>query len=171
MLGTTRRFPDQDASVLFFADRPVPMKIWPDVGTALAANTALDVRRCAAPANAREGLIAHHQRLDGEGGRVVAIQPRESLDPGSFLAKIGGGRSITNYHKNQIVFSQGDLGDAVFYILKGKVKVAVVSERGKEAVIGMLGAGDFVGEGCLAGQPRRIATVTTMAESGIMRLE
>jgi len=113
--------------------------------------------------------------LDGEGGRVMAIKPRPLFDPifdpRSFLAKVGEGRSIAKYRKNQTVFSQGDPGDAVFYILEGKVKVAVVSDRGKEAVIAMLGAGDFLGEGCLAGQPRRIATAASMNESVIMRLE
>jgi CRP/FNR family transcriptional regulator, cyclic AMP receptor protein len=101
----------------------------------------------------------------------MAIKPIESFDPRSFLAKVGDGRRIAQYRKGRIVFSQGDPADAVFYILEGKVKVAVVSERGKEAVIAMLGAGDFLGEGCLAGQPRRIATVATMTESVIMRLE
>jgi CRP/FNR family cyclic AMP-dependent transcriptional regulator len=101
----------------------------------------------------------------------MAVKSRPLFDPQSFLAKIGAGRSIAKYRKNQIVFSQGDPGDAVFYILDGKVKVTVVSEQGKEAVIAMLGPDDFLGEGCLAGQPRRIATVATLIESEIMRLE
>lgn len=94
-----------------------------------------------------------------------------SFEPKSFLAKVGDGRSIAKYRKGQIVFSQGDPGDAVFYIQKGKVKITVVSEQGKEAVVAILEAGDFMGEGCLAGQPLRIATVVTMTESVIMRLE
>ena len=73
--------------------------------------------------------------------------------------------------KDQIVFSQGDPADAVFYIQKGKVKVTVVSEQGKEAVVAILAADEFFGEGCLAGQAQRIATVTTMTDSVIMRLE
>ncbi len=101
----------------------------------------------------------------------MAIKRRPSFDPKSFLAKVGEGRSIGKYRKDQIVFSQGDPADAVFYIQKGKTKVTVVSEQGKEAVVAVLGADEFFGEGCLAGQPQRIANVATMADSVIMRLE
>jgi CRP-like cAMP-binding protein len=101
----------------------------------------------------------------------MAGKRRSSFDPRSFLAKVGDGRSIGNYSKDQIVFSQGDAADAVFYIQKGKAKVTVVSEQGKEAVVAVLGADEFFGEGCLAGQPQRIANVATMADSVIMRLE
>jgi CRP/FNR family transcriptional regulator, cyclic AMP receptor protein len=101
----------------------------------------------------------------------MAIKRRPAFDPKSFLAKVGEGRSIGKYRKDQIVFSQGDPADAVFYIQKGKAKVTVVSEQGKEAVVAVLGADEFFGEGCLAGQPQRIANVAAMAESVIMRLE
>ena len=101
----------------------------------------------------------------------MAIKRRPSFDPKSFLAKVGEGRTIGKYRKGQIVFSQGDPADAVFYIQKGKAKVTVVSEQGKEAVVAILGADEFFGEGCLAGRVLRIATVTTMTESVIMRLE
>jgi CRP/FNR family transcriptional regulator, cyclic AMP receptor protein len=77
----------------------------------------------------------------------------------------------SKYPKGQVVFSQGDAGDAVFYIQKGKAKLTVVSEQGKEAVIAILGTDEFFGEGCLAGQAQRIATVTTMTDSVIARLE
>jgi CRP/FNR family cyclic AMP-dependent transcriptional regulator len=80
-------------------------------------------------------------------------------------------RSIGKCRKDQIMFSQGDPADAVFYIQESKVKVVVVSEQGKEAVVAILGPDDFFGEGCLAGQPRRMATVSTMAEGLFMRLE
>jgi CRP/FNR family transcriptional regulator, cyclic AMP receptor protein len=89
----------------------------------------------------------------------------------SFLARVGAGRSINDYRKGQVVFSQGDTGDAVFYIQKGKAKLTVVSEQGKEAVIAILGTDEFFGEGCLAGQSQRIATVTAMTDSVIARLE
>jgi CRP/FNR family transcriptional regulator, cyclic AMP receptor protein len=102
---------------------------------------------------------------------VTACARRPSFDPNSFLAKVGEGRSIGEYHKDQIVIAQGDPADAVFYIQSGKVKVTVVSEQGKEAVVAMLGTNDFFGEGCLAGQVRRIATVVTMVDSVIVRLE
>src|ERR1700735_1255238 len=101
----------------------------------------------------------------------MAAKRRRSFDTKSFLARVGNGRSIGKYRKGQVVFSQGDAGDAVFYIQKGKAKLAVVSEQGKEAVIAILGTDEFFGEGCLAGQAQRIATVTTMTDSVIARLE
>jgi CRP-like cAMP-binding protein len=101
----------------------------------------------------------------------MAPKRRPAFDPKSFLAKVGDGRSIDRFGKNQIVFSQGDPADAVFYIQKGKAKVTVVSEQGKEAVVAIVGTNEFFGEGCLAGQAQRIATVTTMMDSVIMRLE
>jgi len=101
----------------------------------------------------------------------VAIKRRVSFNPKSFLAKVGEGRSIGEYREDQIIFSQGDPADAVFYIQKGKVKVTGVSEQGKEAVVAILETNDFFGEGCLAGQALRIATVATMTESVIVRLE
>ncbi len=101
----------------------------------------------------------------------MAIKQRPSFEPKSLLAKVGEGRSFGNYRKNQIVFSQGDPADSVFFIQKGKIKVTVVSEQGKEAVVAILGANDFFGEACLAGQGRRIATVTAMADCVIVRLE
>ncbi len=101
----------------------------------------------------------------------MAIKRRPSFNPKSFLAKVGEGRSIHAYPEAQIVFSQGDPADAVFYLQNGKVKVTVVSKRGKEAVVAILGANDFFGEGCLAGQTRRIATAVTMTNSVVVRLE
>ena len=93
------------------------------------------------------------------------------FDPKAFLAKANGGRTISQYRKNQIVFSQGAHADSVFYIHDGKVKVTVISEQGKEAVVAVLGPDEFCGEGCLTGQPRRVATATAMTECKIMRLE
>ena len=93
------------------------------------------------------------------------------FDPQSFLAKAGKGRARTTYESNQTIFSQGEPADAIFYIQKGKIKLTVVSRHGKEAVVALLGAGDFFGEGCLAGQPLRMASATTMSECSIMRLE
>ena len=87
----------------------------------------------------------------------------------TFLATVNGGRTISKYRTNQMVFSQGDPADSVFYIQEGKVKVTVISDHGKEAVVAIQGQGDFFGEGCLSGQPRRLATVAAMTESVIMR--
>jgi CRP/FNR family cyclic AMP-dependent transcriptional regulator len=93
-----------------------------------------------------------------------------AFDPRVFLAEVGKGRTIADYKKNQKVFSQGDSADAIFYIQKGKVKLTVVSKQGKEAVVAILGVHDFFGEGCLAGQPQRMATATSLTETSIMRL-
>ena len=84
---------------------------------------------------------------------------------------MGEGKTISKYRKDQIVFSQGQIADAVFYIRQGKVKLTVVSEQGKEAVVAVLGPGDFFGEGCLNGHPLRIATTRAMDECVITRLE
>jgi len=92
------------------------------------------------------------------------------FDPKVFLSKANGGRAISKYQKNQIVYTQGESADAVFYIQSGKVKKTVVSEQGKEAVVALLGTGDFFGEGCMSGQPRRLATVTAMTECVIARI-
>jgi CRP/FNR family transcriptional regulator, cyclic AMP receptor protein len=105
------------------------------------------------------------------GVRSVTIRRRPSFNPKPFLAKIGGGRSVDRYHSGDIVFSQRDPANAVFYIQKGNVKVAVVSERGKAAVVAILGANEFFGEGCLDGRTQRRTTVTTITDAVIMRLE
>jgi CRP-like cAMP-binding protein len=93
------------------------------------------------------------------------------FDPKLFLAKVGRGRTIADYSKSEVVFSQGDRADAIFYIQRGKVKLTVVSNTGKEAVIAILSAGDFLGEGCLAGRPVCLATATAMSDCSIVRLE
>ena len=93
------------------------------------------------------------------------------FDSETFLAKVGNGKTLLKVKKKQIVFSQGDTADAVFYIQKGKVKLTVVSEQGKEGVIAILDVGDFFGEGCLAGQPLHMASAVAMAESTIVKVE
>src|SRR6185437_949879 len=81
------------------------------------------------------------------------------------------GHTIAKYGKNQIVFSQGDPADAVFYVQKGKLKITVVSERGKEAVASLLGPDEFFGEACMAGQARRLVTVSAMTDATVVRIE
>jgi CRP-like cAMP-binding protein len=93
------------------------------------------------------------------------------FDPAVFLATVDSGRTLSDYHRNEVIFTQGDPADAVFYIKTGKVKITVISDQGKEAVVAVLGSDEFCGEGCLAGQTRRMATATTMSECEIMRLE
>jgi CRP-like cAMP-binding protein len=93
------------------------------------------------------------------------------FDPKIFLAKVGQGRTIAEYSKDQTIFLQSDPANAVFYILKGKVKLTVVSDAGKEAIIAVLDNGDFLGEGCLRAQPLRMATATAISDCSIVRLE
>lgn len=101
----------------------------------------------------------------------MTSKPKTLFDPKLFLAKVGEGRTIAEYAKGQMVFSQGDPANAIFYIQKGKIKLTVVSNAGKEAVIALLGTGDFFGEGCLAAQPLRMATATAISNCSIVRLE
>jgi CRP/FNR family cyclic AMP-dependent transcriptional regulator len=95
---------------------------------------------------------------------------KPAFDPKAFLSKVNGGRAISEYRKDKVVFRQGDPSDAVFYIQSGKIKTTVVSEEGKEAVVALLGTGDFFGEGCLTGQPQRLSTVFTLTECVIVRI-
>jgi CRP/FNR family cyclic AMP-dependent transcriptional regulator len=97
-------------------------------------------------------------------------QRPKRLDPKRFLAKFGTGQKVAGYSQGSCIFAQGDPGDAVFYIQEGRVKLTVVSRQGKEAVIAILGAGDFFGEGCLAGQAARMSTAAAMSECSIVRL-
>jgi CRP/FNR family transcriptional regulator, cyclic AMP receptor protein len=93
------------------------------------------------------------------------------FNPVVFLETAAKGRVISTHAKKQIIFAQGDAADAVFYIKKGKVKVTVVSTQGKEAVVAILGMDEFVGEGCLIGQPKRLATASAMTDCVIMRVD
>jgi CRP/FNR family cyclic AMP-dependent transcriptional regulator len=92
------------------------------------------------------------------------------FDPIVFLSKVNGGRAIFNYRRDQMVYTQGEPADSVFYIQSGKVKKTVVSEQGKEAVVALLESGDFFGEGCLTGEPLRLATVSAATECVIARI-
>jgi CRP/FNR family transcriptional regulator, cyclic AMP receptor protein len=86
------------------------------------------------------------------------------FDAQDFLAKVGAGKSILEFEKNENVFVQGDIADTVFYIQKGKIKLTVISKHDKEAVVGILGPGQFFGEGCMNGHALRIATTTAMED-------
>jgi CRP/FNR family cyclic AMP-dependent transcriptional regulator len=94
-----------------------------------------------------------------------------ALSPASFLTRPGNGRSTIKYRKNDIVFSQGDPANAIFYLQKGKLKVTVVSDRGKEAVASILGPDEFFGEACMAGQIQRLVTVSAMTDAVVVRIE
>ncbi len=93
------------------------------------------------------------------------------FDNRSFLTSEGPGRTSRAFQPKEIVYQQGDPADAVYYIEAGQIQLTVLSEQGKEGVIAMLGAGEFFGEGCIAGQPLRMASATTMAKSTIVRIE
>jgi CRP/FNR family cyclic AMP-dependent transcriptional regulator len=92
------------------------------------------------------------------------------FDPAAFLDTVAKGRNITTHRKKEIIFKQGDVADSVFYIRKGKVKVTVLSKEGKEAVVAILGVDEFIGEGCLIGQPKRLATASAMTDGITMRV-
>jgi CRP/FNR family cyclic AMP-dependent transcriptional regulator len=94
----------------------------------------------------------------------VGKPAKNEFDPKAFLARLGAGKTILNIKKNQHVFEQGDVADTIFYVQKGRVKLTVLSEQGKEAVVGILEPGQFFGEGCLNGHTLRIATTTAMEE-------
>src|SRR5882724_713835 len=94
----------------------------------------------------------------------------ERFDAKTFLTKAGTGRSVSVYRKKDTIFAQGDPADAVFYVERGQVKLTVVSQRGRSAVVAMLSRGDFFGEGCLAGQPVRMATASAMTDASVVRI-
>ena len=135
----------------------------------VCTETALgDRRACSIGGKRRAG------RIDGElAVQRLCMSPKEkiSFDPKFFLTKVGNGRRTAEYSKKDVVFSQSDPADAIFYIQKGKVKLTVVSDNGKEAVIAILGIGDFLGEGCLAGRMLYLGSATAMSECSIVRLE
>jgi CRP-like cAMP-binding protein len=102
---------------------------------------------------------------------VKASKKRRKFDTKTFLSTINGGRKIEVFPKKQAIFAQGDSSDAVFYIHEGRVKLTVVAKGGKEATIGILTQGDFFGEGCLAGQPLRMCSATTLTDCSVMHID
>lgn len=110
-------------------------------------------------------------RLGVGGLQSMKAKNRAQTSVRVFLAKAGAGRAVKRYAVNDVIFSQTDPADGLFYIQKGKVKLTVVSNRGKQAIIAILGSGDFFGEGCLAGQPVRMASAAAMGDCSLVRLE
>ncbi len=102
---------------------------------------------------------------------TVLAKKKCGFDPRTFLATIGEGRKVVTFPKKQTIFTQGDAADAVFYIQEGRVRLTVVSERGKEATLGILSEGEFFGEGGLAGQPLRMGSATAMTDCELMRID
>jgi CRP/FNR family cyclic AMP-dependent transcriptional regulator len=101
----------------------------------------------------------------------MARKAESTFDPKAFLATVGPGHTVSDLRKDAVVFRQSAAADAVFYIQKGKIKIVVASEEGKEAVVGILSPGEFFGEGCLIGQPLRLATAKAMTESQVVRVD
>jgi len=101
---------------------------------------------------------------------LPSVDPK-TFDPRTFLAGIGQGRRILEFGKKESIFVQGEPANAIFYLQKGKARLTVVSQQGKEAIIGLLGPGDFFGEGCIAGQPLRMATALAMTDCSVVRIE
>jgi CRP/FNR family cyclic AMP-dependent transcriptional regulator len=102
--------------------------------------------------------------LMATGRQALAKTAGNEFAPQAFLATVGEGRTVSTFHKNESVFAQGEKADKVFYLQKGRVKVVVVSEQGKEAIVGILEPGQFFGEGCLNGQPLHISSTTSMED-------
>jgi CRP/FNR family cyclic AMP-dependent transcriptional regulator len=102
---------------------------------------------------------------------TAPAKKKPHFDPQRFLATIGEGRKAMVFSKKQTILTQGDAADALFYIHEGKVRLTVVSDAGKEATIGILSDGEFFGEGCLVGQPLRMASATAMTDCDLLRIE
>ncbi len=128
--------------------------IWPSCSDHIGQNTAM---------YSDQAIKARRSPRSTKAGRAP------NFDAQLFLTSVGAGRSTAKYGPQASIFLQGDPADAVFYIEKGNVQLTVVSEHGKEGVIAMPGAGDFFGEGCLAGQPLHIASATAMSNSIICK--
>jgi CRP/FNR family transcriptional regulator, cyclic AMP receptor protein len=104
-----------------------------------------------------------------DGNPVVKKEAELPFDPDLFLSRTNGGKRELHSDKHQVIFSHGAAADSIFYIQMGQVRIVATSEQGKEAVVAILGSGDFCGEGWLAGQPRRMATAVAMTDCLIMR--
>src|SRR6202795_4264557 len=121
-------------------------------------------------AKSTNGKSTDAKPANGKPANGKAGSGRAAFDPKTFLATVNHGRTVTDYRQGDVVFLQASPADAVFYIQKGKIKIVVASKQGKEAVVAILGPGDFFGEGCLIGQPLRLSTARAMVESEVMRV-
>jgi CRP-like cAMP-binding protein len=110
-------------------------------------------------------IIGAPRAFDDSRDEMVSNPTKNMFEPLAFLAKVGTGKTISVYQKDQIVFSQGDVADTICYIQMGGIKIVVLSDQGKEAVVGILEPGQFFGEGCMNGHSLRISTSTATEES------
>jgi CRP/FNR family transcriptional regulator, cyclic AMP receptor protein len=101
----------------------------------------------------------------------MARTAKATFDPKEFLATVNHGRTASNYARDDVIFRQGSPSDAVFYIRRGSIKIVVTSQQGREAVVAILKPGEFFGEGCLIGQPLRLATAKAVGKSEVMRVD
>ena len=133
------------------------------MGTPIGPNTTRPAKKITGPPKAprKPPVAARAQRATTQSPFVDR----------TFLASVGAGRSSTTFQPKQIVYQQGDAADSVHYIEAGKIQLTVVSQHGKEAVIAMLEPGEFFGEGCIIGQPLRMASASATAKSRIVRIE
>jgi CRP-like cAMP-binding protein len=136
---------------------------------------ALTVKKKDRKTHVKQRLSMRPAKARGEkyiSPEVIALSERTSpFDPDRFLARLAAERTVREYQAGEFIFSQGDSADAVFYIHSGKVKLTVVSKRGKEAVVAILTDASFFGEGSLAGQPLRMSTASSVQRSSIIRVE
>jgi CRP-like cAMP-binding protein len=121
----------------------------------------------------RQKILPRVDKANGGGKPAVAaaIKKIPSVDWAAFLAGISQGKTVLEYGADRTIFVQGDPADSVWYLHKGKVKLSVTSQQGKEAIVTVLGGNEFFGEGCLAGQSLRISTATAMTECTLFRIE
>ena len=149
-----------------------PQKAFGDHGTeeGMPRKTTGEARTARKP---RKVVVASAagEATGGITSAVAKAAQANGFDARLFLTSVGSGRSSVNHKAKAVVFRQGDPADAVFYIRKGRIQLTVVSDNGKEGVVAMLGPGDFFGEGCLAGQPRHIASASAMGLSTVVRIE
>ena len=102
---------------------------------------------------------------------ATANKKSQSVDWEALLARIRGGQTVIEYGANRRIFRQGEPANSVFYLRKGEVKLAVASQQGKEAIVAILGAGEFFGEGCLAGQQLRVSTAIAITDCSLARID
>ena len=122
-------------------------------------NKVVIARRESLPVNNRQKAV------------IVADKKAQPVDWETLLAGISRGKTVLEYGTNRNIFMQGQPADSVFFLLRGKVKLSVISGQGKEAIVGTLGDGEFFGEGCLAGQPLRMATAISVGDCTLIRVE
>jgi CRP/FNR family cyclic AMP-dependent transcriptional regulator len=138
-------------------------------------NTAVLARRKGLPVNGQAAaVLAPTKTLPVNGQKasaVAAIEKELPVDWETLLSRLSRGKTVSEYAANDTIFTQGQPANSLFFLLRGKIKLAVTSHDGKEAIVATLGRGEFFGEGCLAGQPLRIATAISVGECTLAKVE